>query len=285
MTANGIPALLQKLTAPLSDFLTRILPQIDENWWDKFVAGDMSYEQRQRSIRQNLKSLSLLDIYVLLKILDKNWYLISNKCNPSCDDRHYIKEMKSIRTRWMHSSAEGFSTDDKYRDLDTLQRFAGVIKADAAIIQEIQAAKKALIAPEIPSSPPDETVSLPPSQEKPDEPETEFAAGQVGSLKSNAEIRGAMVAVLPRPSLNRPQPNGLRILRQNGNNTSLLSIIWGLCRHPPELLNLNMRGVPHVQNQAVSKLKKPKQKENESECRAGNRSFQDPDGSIFQKWR
>jgi superfamily II DNA or RNA helicase len=149
--------------------------------------------------------LSLLDIYVLMKILDKNWYLISTKCNSSREDRHYIKEMRSIRNRWMHSSGAGFSTDDIYRDLDTLQRFAGVIQADAGLIQEIQAAKKALLAPEISSSAPDESVSPPPSQEKPEAPITEFAPGQIVSLKSNAEIKGAVVAVLPGQPENRYQ--------------------------------------------------------------------------------
>jgi SNF2 family DNA or RNA helicase len=205
MVKNEIPGLINKLTAPLSDFLARILPQIDENWWDKFVAGDMSYEQRQRSTRQNLKSLSLLDMYVLMKILDKNWYLISTECNSSRDDRHYIKEMRSIRNRWMHSSAEEFPLDDQYRDLDTIQRFAGVIHADAALIQEIQAAKKALIAPETPSSPPNEPVSSQPSQQQSQEPETEFVPGQIVSLKSNAEIKGAVVAALPAQPENRYQ--------------------------------------------------------------------------------
>lgn len=202
---SEIPGLLQKITLSLTRFLEKTLPELEDNWWEKCVFRFLSFHQQQRVERQNTQTLSTLDLAPLLRVLDNNWYRISPKLNAAREDRHYIKEMPSIRNRYAHSKAEGYSTDDMYRDLDTLQRFAGVIQADAALIQEIQAAKKALLAPEIPSSPPDKPVSLEPSQKKSQEPETEFDPGQIVSLKSNVEIKGAVVAVLPGQPENRYQ--------------------------------------------------------------------------------
>ena len=201
---SEIPRLLQQITLSLTKFLEITLPELEDNWWEKCVFRFLSFQQQRRVERQKTQTLCTLDLAALLRVLDNNWYLISQKLNAAREDRHYIKEMPSIRNRYAHSKAEGYSTDDMYRDLDTIQRFAGVIQADAALIQEIQAAKKTLLAPDIPS-PPDEPVSPPPSQEKPEAPITEFAPGQIVSLKSNAEIKGAVIAVLPGEPENRYQ--------------------------------------------------------------------------------
>ena len=108
---NEIPALLFKLTAALAGFLTNVLPRLDENWWEQSVANVLSDYQRQRIERQNITSLSALDIAALLRVFNNKWYAIAMELNLTREDRHYVKEMQSIQNRWAHSNANGFSFD------------------------------------------------------------------------------------------------------------------------------------------------------------------------------
>lgn len=147
----SIAKLLGAATGQLSAFLMKNLPSLfGEDWWKQAVVNNLSFQQKQQAEQRNFKSLASLDLAALLRVLDQNWYQISNKLNLSPESRHFVKEMLSVRHRWAHPGTEGFPADDVYRDLDTLQRFtAKVINADENMIKEIQATKAALLAKDI----------------------------------------------------------------------------------------------------------------------------------------
>jgi hypothetical protein len=44
--------------------------------------------------------------------------------------------MQTIRNRWAHIPPEGYSTDDIYRDLDTIFRFSKTIQADEELLNK-----------------------------------------------------------------------------------------------------------------------------------------------------
>jgi hypothetical protein len=45
--------------------------------------------------------------------------------------------MPSVRNRWAHRPAGGYSADDTYRDFDTMQRFLKIIDAEEGLIEEL----------------------------------------------------------------------------------------------------------------------------------------------------
>jgi len=145
--------------------------------------------------QRGIESLASLDLAALLRVLDQNWYQISLKLNLTPEARHFVKEMQTVRNRWAHAGTEGFSVEDVYRDLDTLQRFASVIEADENLLQEVRARKASLLAREMHFSAQGETVEQKPSQDTKDH-RTDFEPGQIVTLKSNPAIRGAVVSVL-----------------------------------------------------------------------------------------
>ncbi len=193
---DNMSQVLQGATRELTIFLEKVLPDLFEDWWKKAVLNSLSYQQRRRMEQSSLKSLGALDLAALLRVLDQNWYQISNKLGLTSEARHFVKEMQTIRNRWAHATTEGFPIEDVYRDLDTLQRFAAVIGADDTLIQEVRSSKTALLAKEMESSGKGEAVSPIPSQVA-NKDGTEFAPGQIVFVKSNPSIRGAVVSVLP----------------------------------------------------------------------------------------
>jgi ATP-dependent helicase HepA len=199
---SNLNDLLHKITGSLAGYLDAILPTLYEDWWKQAVVNILSVQQQRRIEQRTIQALSALDLAALLRILDQNWYEISNKLNLTIEDRHFVKEMQTIRNRWAHPSADGFPVDDVYRDLDTMQRFAVVIQADNELIQEVRTAKTALLASKTQAFSQKEPVeqNLLPAVKQFD---TEFEPGQIVYVKSNPTIRGAVISVLPGKQENR----------------------------------------------------------------------------------
>lgn len=130
----SVTKLLSEAAKQLALFLEKVLPTLFEDWWKQAVLNNISFHQRQRLEKHNIESLISLDLAALLRVLDQNWYHISTKLHLTSEDRHFVKEMQTIRNRWAHSGTEGFPVEDVYRDLDTLQRFSKVIDADEDLL-------------------------------------------------------------------------------------------------------------------------------------------------------
>jgi ATP-dependent helicase HepA len=198
---NNISGLLYNTSIILSSYLEKILPELFNDWWSEGVLSAISHQQRQRIEQKGLKSLSSLDLAALLRVLDQNWYNISRKMNLASDARHFVKEMQTVRNRWSHLETNGLPADDVYRDLDTLQRFAKVIEADDAFVQQISTTKKDLLYSEKVST---VQCKAEGKQSVPIEiTAKEFKPGQIVFLKSNPLNRGAILSVLPGESEDR----------------------------------------------------------------------------------
>lgn len=191
---TSIQSLLGEVAKCLALFLEKELPALFEDWWKQAVLDNLSFQQRRRLEQRGIGSLGALDLAALLRVLDQNWYQISNKLGLTSEARHFVKEMQTIRNRWAHATTEGFQVDDVYRDLDTLQRFATVIGANDGLIQEVRSSKTALIAHETESLAEVDAVADK-TPESTNKNGAEFEAGQIVFVKSNPSIRGAVLVV------------------------------------------------------------------------------------------
>jgi len=187
-------SLMNETTKCIAGFLENIMPAICEKWWDTMVIEKLSFHNR-KILKRNVAahSLKCLDIATLIKILDLNWYEISKKLELTNEARHFVKEMQTVRNRWAHMNSYGVSFDDMYRDLDTLERFAGVINADQNLIGKINNAKRNLLNIKNWRDITEETSSS----------NMGFSPGQIVFLKSNPAIKGAIVSILEGKPENR----------------------------------------------------------------------------------
>ena len=168
------------------------------------MVNNLSFQQRRRMEQHNVDSLTSLDLAALLRVLDHNWYQISMKLKLTSEARHFVKEMQTVRNRWAHIDTKGFSLEDIYRDLDTLQRFAKVIEADESLLEEVSLTKSSLLAKKSPPLGFGGADKQEPIQVR-EEPTTEFKPGQIVFLKSNPTIKGAIITVVPGKHENRYQ--------------------------------------------------------------------------------
>lgn len=191
---------LNEVAGQLAAFLERVLPSLFDDWWNKAVIATLSFQQKRRLEQHHITSLSGLDLAGLLRVLDQNWYQLSNRLDLTSEARHFVKEMQTIRNHWAHADTKGFPIDDIYRDLDTLQRFAVVIGADNKLIQDIRKTKAALLASVADPQPASNAETSP---VHPERKVAEFEPGQIVFAKSNPSCRGAVVAVLAGAPENR----------------------------------------------------------------------------------
>ena len=198
--------LLSRAAEALTNYLDRLLPSLFDNWWKDAVADKLSFQQQRRVEQKGIVSLSSLDLAALLRVLDQNWYQISTKMNLSSESRHFVKEMQTIRNRWAHAGTEEFPIDDVYRDIDTLQRFVTVIEAEEVFIKEIRAAKTSLLKKRLISIPNIPANEAQPSPRK-ETQAAEFAPGQIVFLKSNSEIKGAVLMTPNRQIISKTDEN------------------------------------------------------------------------------
>lgn len=101
-------------------FLERILIKISIDWWQEIVLAALNPRQKDFLLKSKDTTLDNLDLTSLLRIFDQNWFRISAQMGYESEQRHYLKEMISIRNRWAHRNNNPVSDDDLYRDLDTI---------------------------------------------------------------------------------------------------------------------------------------------------------------------
>ncbi|HQN22989.1 MAG TPA: SNF2-related protein, partial [Thermotogota bacterium] len=209
---EAIPNHLNTIAIFLARFLEKHLPLIFEDWWNQAVVSNLTYQQRRRIEQMGITTLNGLDLAAMLRVLDINWYQISNKLDLTIESRHYAKEMQTIRNRWAHAAIEGYSLDDVYRDLDTLRRFAQIIEADNTFIQKLIALKTDLLEVENVSR--TKTTIDTKASVRNEVNEAEFEPGQVVFLISDPTIRGAVMSVIPGEPENR-----LKVFVNGGTQT------------------------------------------------------------------
>jgi hypothetical protein len=127
-------SLLHATVPSLREFLEKHLPQVSKNWWDDCVYNKLTMMQREIVDRKNIRSLSELDFAALLRIVDQNWFSLSNNAALGPEVRSWVKELQTIRNKWAHMSEQNINKDDLYRDLDTLQRVLVAMKIQESIL-------------------------------------------------------------------------------------------------------------------------------------------------------
>jgi len=101
--------ILGLLNQQLLKLLSATLPALDSDWWHSLVLDKLTYQQKSFAVSLPPQALERLDLAVLLRIADQNWYDIANQGGLNREARNWLKETQTIRNRWAHAPAEGLS--------------------------------------------------------------------------------------------------------------------------------------------------------------------------------
>ena len=194
---NNIQSALDTGHIALVAYLDLCLPEIfDDDWWKKSVVWKLSASQERLVEEKNILKIEQLDLAALLRVLDKNWYEISERDNLPRDGRSLVNEVRNIRNRLAHHSLEAYKHQDAYRDADTIFRFVTLLGAAPELCKSCDAVRQealsSLAQVSIDTGP---TESPGPPPGVPEEPKS--------SDQGEAEDTGSAYAPVPVDSLGR----------------------------------------------------------------------------------
>ena len=180
--------IFKQTTEATSGFLSDILPTINDNWWIELVLNNIKPRQKDKIVKAGDNSLQALDLSALLRVFDQNWYILASKLNMESEQRHYLKEMQTVRNRWAHTNSRGISADDQYRDLDTIQRFMQMINAEPQVIANLKQRKRDVMMEKS-----EETAQNTVYSEPEQSPPNGYIPGQIVRAKSIRNGRGQLL--------------------------------------------------------------------------------------------
>jgi len=184
--------LLKEATYEIAAFLDEHLPRLSADWWRAHVVERLSFQQQRMAAERGIASLEQLDLAALLRVMDQNWYELSELRQWPREGRNWIKELQTIRNKWAHLSTIEPASDEIYRDADTLERLLTLTGARAETLESVAAEKRRALTNMAPAN-----AAAPSLPEMLSGSTTAFKAGDIVALRADPAKLLPVVEVLP----------------------------------------------------------------------------------------
>lgn len=109
-----------QLSGKIGVWLEKKLPNITDNWWQELIINNLSTLQREHVINNEIKDISGLDLAELLRVIDRNWFIITSRFFINNKERGNIRKMQEVRNSWAHITPSTISKEKVLADVDTI---------------------------------------------------------------------------------------------------------------------------------------------------------------------
>lgn len=109
-----------QLSGKIGEWLEKKLPNITDNWWQELIINNLSTLQREHVINNEIKDISGLDLAELLRVIDRNWFIITSRFFINNKERGNIRKMQEVRNSWAHITPSTISKEKVLADVDTI---------------------------------------------------------------------------------------------------------------------------------------------------------------------
>lgn len=109
-----------QLNGKMGTWLSKKLPTIADNWWQELVVNNLSTLQREHVFNNGITSIDGLDLAELLRVFDRNWFVITSRFFVNNRERNNIRKMQEVRNSWAHITHSTISKDKVIADVDTI---------------------------------------------------------------------------------------------------------------------------------------------------------------------
>lgn len=111
---------MHQLKEKMSVWLNKVLPKLTDNWWNDLVLNNLSPMQLDNVNAKGICELKGLDLAALLRVFDKNWFLIVSSTFVNNKIRYKNKDMMTIRNDWAHITGEEISKEKVIYDVEVI---------------------------------------------------------------------------------------------------------------------------------------------------------------------
>lgn len=187
-----------RLNQKVGAWLSKKLPKITDNWLQDLVINNLSSLQKDNVIREEIKSIDGLDLSVLLRIVDRNWFAITSQFYINNKEHYKIRDMQQIRNDWAHIKPSDITKEKVINDaniiIELMQAFDASVKEtmdmESFVLDveddkdiHVEAQKPVEKKPVVKTSPMSAAESM------------EIALGSVVTLVSDPKTVGAVIAI------------------------------------------------------------------------------------------
>ena len=109
-----------RLSERMGKWLNKKLPKITENWWDELVLSNLSMLQREKVLSSNIHELRGLDLASLLRVFERNWFVITSTFFVNNRERGNIRKMQEVRNAWAHITPQDITKKRVVEDTETI---------------------------------------------------------------------------------------------------------------------------------------------------------------------
>jgi len=177
-------------TKELQKFLSTELSRLSDNWWVDNVINRLSFQQQKLATERNLDSLDKLDFAALIRLLDQNWFELSQQLTLPREARSWVKELQSVRNKWAHLSRD-LPDSEIYRDVDTLGRILEVIGASEPTMTILKSRADSLL-----NGMSTKEHNIPDAEPVDDEKTNLYSSGEVVCLRSDNRVLLPIIEVI-----------------------------------------------------------------------------------------
>lgn len=181
-----------QLNEKMGKWLQKRLPQITENWWEELVLNNLSTLQKNKVLSSNIKDISGLDLAALLRVFDRNWFLITSSFFVNNRERRNIHKMQEVRNSWAHITPKDITKKKVTEDVETI---IALMQAFDATMKETRDMENFIFDVEE-----DRTISSEPEKKdtgksnRIEAQPTEIGIGSPVTLVSDKSVIGAVIA-------------------------------------------------------------------------------------------
>lgn len=109
-----------QLNGKMGAWLSEKMPTITDNWWQELIIDNLSTLQREHVLNNGIISINGLDLAELLRVYDRNWFVITSRFFVSNNERNNIRKMKEVRNSWAHINPSAINKEKVLADMDTI---------------------------------------------------------------------------------------------------------------------------------------------------------------------
>ena len=131
---------MYKLSEKLGGWLKEELPRMADSWWEDMVISVLSPLQREHVLSEGISDISGLDLAELLRVFDKNWFVITGASRTFINNRvrRQIRQMQEVRNSWAHITPDTISKEKVRDDVGVIIDLMGAFDAKPSETRDME---------------------------------------------------------------------------------------------------------------------------------------------------
>lgn len=129
---------MENLEQKMCTWMSRELPKLAEDWWEELVLNNLSMAQREYVLEKQIRNLAGLDLSALLRVFDRNWFIITSTLFLNNRERRNVKKMQEVRNTWGHQPEVNISKEKVCEDVKTILALMDTFGANMNETRELE---------------------------------------------------------------------------------------------------------------------------------------------------